>query len=233
LEAFQNASLDNFNVIAPDLMGFGCSSNATNEDYSFASQINHLYKLINELGISEFYLVGHSMGADIATHLVANNPTGIRGLINIEGNLTRDDIFISREAVSAHERNEFEIWFGNNFMGKTVLEEWASVWPSCKRYYASLWFCRPHAFLSSALEIDKRNLVSTDAYETETGLLFEDIRIPKVYCWGGALSEPTKKFIEDKSIPVWGKKDAFHWVMIDKQKEFYGFVQNFVRLHGQ
>lgn len=233
LEAFYAACLKDFNVIVPDLIGFGGSSSAPNEDYSFHSQINHLYKLIDELDISEFYLVGHSMGADIGTHLVANDPTRVRGFINLEGNLTRSDVFISKEAISAYERGEFEKWFRSDFMNQIVLEDWGRTWISCKRYYASLWFCRSDAFLASALEVNKRNSVSTDTSETETGLLFRDITIPKVYCWGGALSEPTKKFIEDESIPIWGRTDAFHWLMIDKQEEFYEFVSKFCSARAQ
>jgi pimeloyl-ACP methyl ester carboxylesterase len=227
LESFQVPSLQSFNVVAPDLMGYGCSSNAPDEDYSFSSQIQRLYKLIDELGLAEFVLVGHSMGGDIVTYFAANDPARVRGLINIEGNLTPSDVLISNQAVKADERGDFETWFREDFMNNMVLNQWGSKWASCKRYYASLWFCRPQAFLSNAREICQRNTALPNTPETETGLKFQQIEMPKVYCWGGNISEETKKLIDDKRIRDWGFEDAFHWPMIDKAKEFYRLLAQF------
>lgn len=227
LEAFQAPSLQNFNILAPDLLGYGGSSSDLNEDYSFRSQIQWLNRIIDELNISEFYLAGHSMGADIATYFTEYEKDKIRGLINIEGNLSPSDVVISKQAVEADKRGEFNIWFKNEFMNRIVLKNWGEKWESCRRYYASLWFCRPQAFLSNAYEVWTRNLAVGNTLDTEIGLIFQQIDIPKVYCWAGTLSEPTEKLINNKSIQNWGFKDAFHWLMIDKEKEFYSLLSKF------
>lgn len=228
-EAFQAPGLEDFNLVAPDLPGHGCSSDAPGGDSSFRSHIQHIYKLVDELNISEFTLVGHSLGGDIATHLTAKDTGRVKGLINIEGNITPSDVFISREAVKAAERGAFEGWFREDFMNELVLNQWGAKWASCQRYYASLWFCRPQSFLSNAREICERNSALPHIPETETGSIFlNQVIVPKVYCWGGNMSEPTRRLIEeDKVVKVWGFEDAFHWPMIDKKNEFYSLLAEF------
>jgi pimeloyl-ACP methyl ester carboxylesterase len=227
LEAFQSPHLKNFNVVAPDLVGHGRSSDASNEDYSFGAQIKRLYKIVDEFRVSEFFLVGHSLGGDIATHFAASEKDRVRGLINIEGNLTPPDVVISKQASNAAERGDFETWFRKDFMKNMVLNEWGAKWASCQRYYASLWFCSPQAFLSSAREVCQRNSIVPNTVESETGLMFQQVVVPKVYCWGGSRSEQTTKLIEARAIQDWGFEDAFHWPMIDKEKEFYRLLGQF------
>ena len=227
LEAFQPSYLSSFNVIAPDLVGHGCSSEAADHDYSFDAQIRRLYRIVDELRISQFFLVGHSLGADIATHFAAKHSNRVRGLINIEGNLTPPDVVISKQATDAAENGDFEKWFREDFMKKVVLNKWGTRWASCQRYYASLWFCRPQAFLSSAREVRQRNSAMPNRVESETGLMFREVNVPKVYCWGHSMSEQTTKLIEDRMIQDWGFKDAFHWPMIDKEQEFYRLLKDF------
>ncbi len=220
-EAFKSSRLKNVNVLTPDLLGHGCSSDAQDGNYSFRLHIDCLNRLVDEFGISDFYLVGHSMGGDIATHFAEEKKNRVRGLINIEGNLTPDDVFISSQATKADEKGEFATWFREDFMNKLVLEEWGKVSVSCLRYYASLWFCRPEAFRLNAYEVCKQNSLQQETSASKTGFIFQQLRIPKVYCWGGKLSEQTKKLIEDSGLVAWGFKDAFHWPMIDEEKEFY------------
>ncbi len=66
--------------IAPDLRGFGESSDVTS-NYTVARAADDVQELIAALGIGAYILVGHSMGGKIALRLAANSPPGLRGLI--------------------------------------------------------------------------------------------------------------------------------------------------------
>lgn len=227
LEAFEEPGFEKFNIVTIDLLGHGCSSDAPNKDYSFESQANIIRRVVDDLHISELFLVGHSLGGDIATYFVANDRSRVKGLVNIEGNLTPPDVVISKQAVKAAETGNFEVWFKEHFMNKMVLNQWGAKWASCQRYYASLWFCRPTAFLLSAREVCARNSALTNRSVSEIGLMFQTINVPKVYCWGGKISEQTEKYLKDNEIQQWSFEDAFHWPMIDKRKEFYQLLRLF------
>jgi pimeloyl-ACP methyl ester carboxylesterase len=227
LEAFESSSLKDFNLIAPDLVGHGCTPEASDDDYSFGAQIKRINKILDELPIAEFFLVGHSLGADIATRFAATHKDRVSGLVNIEGNLTPADVVISKQATAAADTENFERWFREDFMKKVVLNNWGAKWASCQRYYASLWFCSPQAFLSSAREVCQRNSAMFSTAESETGWMFQQVDVPKVYCWGGGMSDETAKLIEGRMIQQWGFKDAFHWPMIDKDKDFYRLLGEF------
>jgi pimeloyl-ACP methyl ester carboxylesterase len=226
-EAFQFSDLESVNLIVPDLLGHGCSSDAVHDNYSFGSQIECLNRIVDEFDIPDFYLVGHSLGGDIATHFAKENIGRVKGFVNIEGNLTPGDVFTSARAVKADERGEFETWFKEDFMTKTVLEDWGKKKVSCLRYYASLWFCRPEAFRINAHEVCRQNLLMPGTSASITGLIFQQLSIPKIYCWGEKLSEDTKELIESSGIVDWGFREALHWPMIDEANKFYRKLAQF------
>lgn len=51
----------------------------------------------------EFILAGHSLGGVVATLLAHDEPSGLLGVINIEGNLTDADCFLSRQMASTSD----------------------------------------------------------------------------------------------------------------------------------
>ena len=74
----------------------GRSSQSDTGDYSFTFQISRLSELVNRLENGELILVGHSMGGDIATLFCREAPENIiKGYVNVEGDITRFDVFIS------------------------------------------------------------------------------------------------------------------------------------------
>jgi pimeloyl-ACP methyl ester carboxylesterase len=84
IEALRGAG---YRVIVPDQVGFGKSSKPEIA-YSFHEMARHTAELLNELGIEETAVVGHSMGGmvasrfalmypEIVTRLVLENPIGL------------------------------------------------------------------------------------------------------------------------------------------------------------
>ena len=69
-----------FTVTAIDLPGFGRSSKPTGEGYGLDEQTARLVKILDALGIRQSYMVGNSMGANIALWFALNNPERIKGL---------------------------------------------------------------------------------------------------------------------------------------------------------
>lgn len=79
---------DDYDCIAVDLYGFGFSDKKKRADYSIETQARRVLALATTLGISTFFLMGHSMGGGIVLYLAAEHPERVRKVINVAGVVT-------------------------------------------------------------------------------------------------------------------------------------------------
>jgi len=229
-EVFEDKRFNSFNILVPDMVGYGRSSASAKGDYTFDAQIKRLRNIVQQYPIGELIVIGHSLGGDLTTLFCASDSEHIiKKYINIEGTITQFDIFISNQAVETAERGEFEHWFKETFMNSQVYDDWGSRSPACRRYYASLCFCRPEAFLANAQELYKRNTSLGLIYQSEIGQVYCSLSIPKVYCYGTeSLSPKTSRFLQEMGLESQAFDGAAHWVMIDRKDEFYSFLYDFI-----
>ena len=68
-----------YRVIAPDLRGFGLSERSGN--YSVATFAGDIWLLLEQLGVADFHLIGHSMGGAVALQMAVDRPQRIRRLV--------------------------------------------------------------------------------------------------------------------------------------------------------
>jgi pimeloyl-ACP methyl ester carboxylesterase len=230
-EVFESNEMNKWGLLVPDMMGYGRSSSAGSGDYSMESQIRRLWRLLDFLRIDSFYVIGHSLGGDIGTFMASSDTQKrVKGLVNIEGDLTPHDIFFSNKVVSAAKERNFTEWFEIEFKEELVLKVWGTKWSSCRRYYASLQFARPEAFLANAKEIYQKNQALPERRECLTGFTYADLKIPKIFCWGNeSLAKGTLEFLESASLKHRKFEPAFHWPMIDQAERFYAFLSEFVQ----
>jgi len=229
-EAFESPSLSRFRIIAPDLLGFGQSSDAEYGNYSFDAQISGLIKLLDLLEVSSFTVIGHSMGGDLGTIICDEHPERVKRFLNIEGNLTSHDLFITELAIA--QRACFERWLRQDFPS-SVVGEWlhstnATSRASLGRYIASLTQCRTSAFLQSAEEILRVNEPGKRQVCTRIGAKYLGLKPPKIYCCSETLSKKSVSFLHIADEQNRRFEDAGHWVMIDQAKVFYDFLAGFI-----
>ncbi|MET4025546.1 abhydrolase domain-containing protein 6 [Marinobacter sp. MBR-99] len=67
-----------FNVYAIDLPGHGDSSKPLDIGYRFEDQVNYLNQILAELGVSQFHMMGNSMGGAITALYAATHPDQIQ-----------------------------------------------------------------------------------------------------------------------------------------------------------
>lgn len=70
-----------FRVIRPDLPGFGLTGAVPSQDYSERQDVATLRDFVNQLGVSNFSIVGHSLGGKIAWALAADQPDRVQALV--------------------------------------------------------------------------------------------------------------------------------------------------------
>ncbi len=68
-----------FRCIAPDLRGFGESSNSSTDpsSYTVKGMADDVHELVRRLGLKRFVVVGHSMGGKVALSMAAQRPAGL------------------------------------------------------------------------------------------------------------------------------------------------------------
>lgn len=87
---------DHFRILTYDLRGHGYSD-VPPTGYSTDDMIADLEGLLDELGIAQADLVGHSFGADIALYFALNRPERLRQVVAIEAALPAMVYLRSRE----------------------------------------------------------------------------------------------------------------------------------------
>ncbi|ATD66334.1 alpha/beta hydrolase [Luteimonas chenhongjianii] len=79
------AHLDGLDLVAPDLPGHGRSAHMpVGTDYTFVGAVHQVLDIADALGWERFALLGHSMGAGIASLVAAAIPERIERLVAIE-----------------------------------------------------------------------------------------------------------------------------------------------------
>ncbi|MFK5895052.1 MAG: alpha/beta hydrolase, partial [Pseudomonadota bacterium] len=98
-DAFTATGLSDYNLIAPDLPGFGVSSKEDNILYEMSNQAEYLKSLLDILKINNPIIIAHSMGGAIALLLIEQLKS-IRHFFCLEGNLVAEDCSISRKVAA-------------------------------------------------------------------------------------------------------------------------------------
>ena len=217
-DAFRQPALDSYNLIVPDLAGYGRSSSAAT--YSFEAQLARIRQVLGHFEVGELHLAGHSLGSDLAILACQDALPHVAKLVILEGHITNSGIFIANQAVAAHERGEFSDWWRRGFTEKIVYEQWGADSLAVRGYYASLRFSRPEAMLQNSLELVRRR---------EFGEIYCGLPMPKMFCYGTrSVTQPTLDFLAAHNLSS-RAFDGAHWFMLDQPADFYGFLAGFLR----
>src|SRR5213082_1935068 len=73
-----------FDVIAPDLIGFGESAKPADRDVSMAEQARVMPQRLDALGVGRVVLVGHDIGGAAAQVMAVDAPERVRALVLID-----------------------------------------------------------------------------------------------------------------------------------------------------
>jgi pimeloyl-ACP methyl ester carboxylesterase len=79
------ALAERFRVISVDLRGHGLSAKPVSEDaYALEAMASDVYELLKNLEVSEYALVGHSMGGMVSQELILKHPEMVRALALVD-----------------------------------------------------------------------------------------------------------------------------------------------------
>lgn len=230
-EFLRTRELDDFNIIIPDLLGHGKSARA--REYTFEKQtqgiiqhINHLQEKFN-LELNDFVLLSHSMGSIHATYLCESElKNKIKRFINVEGSVTQYGSFISQKVAAEVKDNHFDAWF-TNFKMNNIYHDMGWEYLAFRRYFASLMFCNPDAFLQNALQMYRLcTALPGNKYTNLIGKKYAELNVPRVYCYGDSMDKENLAFLQENKLATQYIHFPTHFFMPDGFQEIVELLKS-------
>jgi len=168
-------------------------------------------------------LIGHSQGGVLAT-LVAER-TAVRGVIDVEGNLTAGDCTFSAKA-SAYDERAFAAT-GFAALRDEVYRD-GVIQRALRGYHAALTLASPHVFHRNAVD-----LVAA-ARRGDLGARLVGSKCPTLFVAGvpNGICEASRQHLRDLGARYVELEPSGHWPFIDQPDKFAIEVAEFVRSLG-
>ena len=105
LDIADRPGLEGRTFLAYDAPGCGESSCEDLSKVSISFLVETAKAMLQELGIRQYHLIGHSMGGLTALMLAHQMPERVLSFVNIEGNVAPEDCFLSRQVLTHPSAN--------------------------------------------------------------------------------------------------------------------------------
>jgi pimeloyl-ACP methyl ester carboxylesterase len=167
-----------FRLIIPDIIGFGESARLTEGDYSPGSQVDRLYELLQELGISApVHVGGNSMGGMLALVCGARHPAATASLWLLDPAAVFTGPLTEVMRIAVHEqRNPFDLRTVDDLL---ELLNKAFVKPPWMPRPILAWQLRE--FIANR---EVQNRVFVDTMKTDVTPGIRGMTIPTLIVWG-------------------------------------------------
>ncbi len=203
--------------LAVDLVGYGKSAWAA-EPLSLDQHAERLERLVRrheaEAQLGPLVVLGHSMGGVIGTRLCQLLGAGVRGFVNVEGNVSLPDCGYSGQAV----KYSLDEWLASGF--DQVLDaihhhegESAEVRHA---YGASILMCDPRAYHRNSQELVEVSTAEAGA----RGLAALDAAVHYVHGAPRGAGPRTLELLARAGVETTGVEGAGHWPFLDRPDAF-------------
>jgi 3-oxoadipate enol-lactonase len=202
------AKLPGFEHVLVDLPGYGRSP-WPDGARSLPELAEQLARWLGEGSLAT--IIGHSMGGVLCTMIAER--TAVRGVVNIDGNLTRGDCTFSAIA-AAYSRDEF-VARGFAELRAQVYADGATR-PELRTYHAAMCFASPHMFHCHALELVELSTAAT------LGPRLAELRVPALFVAGvpDGICAESRALLDRLRVRWLGIEPAGHWVYLDQLERF-------------
>ncbi|MCB1055773.1 MAG: alpha/beta hydrolase [Acidobacteria bacterium] len=199
-------------MLAPDLPGYGKSpwgaKTLSLEEVALA--VGRWFAARPEGAV---VVVGHSMGGVVGTLFCERFASEVRGLVNVEGNVSPGDcIFSSR--IAAHPADTFETAALPGLLD-SVYRAGLDDRPM-RTYFASM-------SLADARQLHRHSVELTEISGTETLARHQAaLGVPSIYLLGDprGTGERSRALLEEAGVRWRAIPDAGHWVFLDQPELF-------------
>ncbi len=218
--AFKEPSLFPFNLVTLDLPGFGNSYISKNFSYSMKDYSELIIRFINKMQLNRFHLCAHSMGGLIGIEISKKLKKRVLSFINLEGNLTWEDCFMSGQ-INKESFEEFQKK-GRDNIENTLLSKSESN-PYFKSYLVTFKQATTEALYWSAkdtVDTSVEDQAFTDFIHLSNQCYIYGEKNKNVY--------PGEIMLLEAGIPVYYIKDSGHAMTEENPGHTYSVIANFI-----
>lgn len=209
--------LPGFTHVLPDLPGYG-RSQWPKQAVGLDELATMLAKWLSERPPA--FIVGHSMGGVLSLMIAERAP--VRGIVNVEGNVSKGDCTFSGKAV-VHTREAFAE------SGFSSVRDWIYEMgypnPPLRGYFAAMSFASPDMFHMHATD-----LVELSKAEGLAPRLAK-LTVPMLYVAGipDGICMRSRALLMEHKVKWVGIEKAGHWCFADQQEKFVEELTKFLR----
>ncbi len=226
--SFGRRLAEDFDVIIPDLRNHGQSPHSFVFDYP--SLVEDLLEMIRELELTDFFLIGHSLGGKIAMHYAFEYPERLQKLVVV-------DISLRRYVANTQQQELIDAMQAVDF---SVVHSRSEIEQQLKH---SVKIAKLRQFLlKNAYWSDKDHLawrINLNSIHENLPGIFEGVvsekkfEKPALFIRGGLSDYISENDLRDinsnfSDAIVRTIETATHWVHADAPEEFYHLVKNFL-----
>src|SRR5690554_538121 len=182
-ETAQSLAKEGYRVIIPNQIGFGKSYKPVGLQFSFQELAYHTKHLLDELGISEIHLLGHSMGGMLATRfalmypqtvkkLILENPIGLEDWKVVAPYTTIDQNYGNELKANYESTRKYQLEFYYDNRWKPEYDEWV--------YLLTGWVNHPDYPIVARVNAQTSDMIFTQPVFYE----FQNIRVPTLLIIG-------------------------------------------------
>lgn len=220
-DVMQRTELADRPILAYDAPGCGETQCTDLSRVSIPFLVSTALRIFERMKIDRFHLIGHSMGGLTALILGDEHPGRVSSFIDIEGNVSPEDCFLSRQVVShPHDNPE-------DFFGEFIDRAWNSRYFSSTLYSASL---RHKVRVGAARPIFESMVELSD----HGGLMdrFVSMPVPKMFMYGqqnASLSYLGR--LADNGVELAEISHSGHFPMYSNAPEMWDRITDFIVRH--
>ena len=224
---FASELTDDFHVVIPDLPGHGATTQNLSSDYSIPEQVRRLAEFAEKIGLSQFHVMGNSMGGGISIQLAHRFPDKVSTMVLIDS--AGVDMPTPSEYIKLLETGDNPLVVRNeDDMNRLVSFAFVEP-PSIPSIF------RPVALKRLIARAPMNDKIFADIYSTITREdLLPQINVPTLVVWGeeDRIIDVSSARLIDKLMPnskLVLIKNAGHVPQMEKPEEMADHFRDFLK----
>lgn len=206
-----------YRAVLVDLLGYGFSDRPAGFSHTLEAHADVIAHLLDQLGLQDCHVIGHSMGGSIAIALAARRPDLVGALIVAEPNLDPEDASFSGVIVARWPTEEAFVTAGHATL---ITEAEAEARPLSTSLTTGSYAGTLRAADARALYRCSGALVGCELRET-----FFNLTMPRTYVYGAhTLPHRHESWLQAEGVPVAVVPEAGHDMLVTNPGAFAAVI---------